>query len=324
MGKVLTRIEAGLRRRLRERYDRTRTSNRVKLEFIWDSLLFYRTFKERRAKLKIHGTKKVSGIINKEHGFGLLNILDKDYVEKVQELAVMRRDLAQKNIVGKSNSKEYLQQIFDISEVTQENIFFLDGILQEDIIGEVSTYFGRKLPILHEASVFYSPKRATIEEQFEGSQLFHRDGEGTKNLKIWILCEETNLENGPTVLLDATTSEAIAREIHYIPGEKVLDQAVELTKKYKDAKKFMAIGAKGTVFYTDTCRSFHYGSRTSDSASRLVAMFHFVENNSTYYFPYISRTFTSRLKPLNSDVQAWAKKNPLAQALLSKRILYSR
>lgn len=324
MLKRLMKIEVGLRRRLRERYDRTRTWNRVKLEFIWDLLLLSRTFRESRAKKKIPGARKDSEILNKKCGFGFLHILDKDYIEKVQELAVSRKKLVQKNIIGKSNSKEYLQQIFDMSEVTQESIFFLDGILKEDIVREISTYFGRKLPILHEASIFYSPQRTKAEEQFQGSQLFHRDGEGTKNLKIWILCEETNLDNGPTFLLDATNSEAIAREIDYIPGVKVLDQAVELTKNYKDAENFIAIGAKGTVFYTDTCRSFHYGSRTSNSASRLVAMFHFVENNSSYYFPYISRTFTSRLKPLNSDVQVWAKGNPLAQALLSKRILYSK
>lgn len=320
MRELFEKVERGLRRRLRERYDQTRTWNRVKLELLWDALLFPRTFKERKTKRKIDGMKKVSGVIDKINGVGFLNILDSDYIEKVQELAVSRRELAQNGMIGKSNNKEYLQQIFDMSEVTKENIFFLDGILKEEIIREVSLYFGRKLPILHEASVFYSPRRATTQEQIQGSQLFHRDGEGTKNLKIWILCEETSLENGPTVLLDATTSEAIAREINYIPGEKVLDQTIELTENYKKAEQFVAIGTSGTVFYTDTCRNFHYGSRTSIAASRLVAMFHFVENNSTYYFPYISRTFTSRLKPLNSDVKAWAKNNPLAKNLLSKRL----
>jgi hypothetical protein len=323
MYEFLIKLESGLRRRLRERYDSIRTWNRIKVESVWDLLLFVRTIQERRIKRELQETGGASLVIDEKRGFGFLDSLERDYIEKVQQLAIARRNLIKDQLIKKNNSKEYLQQIFDMSLVNRENIFFLEGILKSHLVQEVSGYFGSKVPILHEASIFYSPPSDKFGSDFEGSQLYHRDGEGTKNLKIWILCDETTEESGPTVLLDAASSSAIAREINYIPGMKIDDQTIESTSSYKNAEKFLAIGTKGTVFYTDTCRSFHYGSRTSTSSSRLVAMFHFVENNSSYYFPYISRTFTSRLKPLSPDVQAWAKESFTTRALLSKRLLYS-
>lgn len=323
MYQLIIKLESSSRRRLRERYDAIRTWNRITIESLWDLILFTRTIQERRIKRELQPTRGSSLVIDEKRGFGFLDLLEKDYIEKVQQLAILRRNLAKDQLIERSNSKEYLQQIFDISLVNRNNIFFLEGILKSDLVQEVSRYFGSKAPILHEASIFYSPPSDKFGSEFEGSQLYHRDGEGTRNLKIWILCDETTEENGPTVLLDAASSSAIAKEINYIPGIKIDDQTIESTSSYKNAEKFLAIGTKGTVFYTDTCRSFHYGSRTSTSSSRLVAMFHFVESNSSYYFPYISRTFTSRLKPLSPDVQAWAKKSFTTRALLSKRLLYS-
>lgn len=319
----LTKFESGFRRRIRERYDKTKSWNRKRIDSLWDLLLVSRRRNEVNLKSKtlLPGGNGVS--FDQSRGFGTFHALDTYFVDRVLHLAQSKRSQVMSGLVEKANSKEYLQQIFDLSMVNEENIFFLEGILKPEIIHSISEYFGDKLPLLHEASIFYSPPKEQENQSLKGSQLFHRDGEGTKNLKIWILCDDTSPENGPTVLLDALTSDLIAKEINYTPGEKITDNVIEKTISFEGSEKFIAVGRAGTSFYTDTCRSFHYGSRTTTSSSRLVAMYHFVDNNCSYYFPYISRTFVSRLKPLSIDVKNWSKENPMAQAVLSKRLACS-
>lgn len=111
--------------------------------------------------------------------------------------------------------------------------------------------------------------------QLSGSQLFHRDLDDIASVTVWVLCSQVNAENGPTVLLPAQASHQVARQIGYKQGDKVPDDSAFLP--YKD-EFFEAVGPPGSSFATDTCSSFHYRSRVSQSRERLVLYFQYVSS----------------------------------------------
>jgi len=196
----------------------------------------------------------------------------------------------------RSNSKDYLRQIFNSGSLDEDSKFLFEWATSREVLQPISEYFG-KFPLLHEISVFYSPPTAQVDNDFRGSQLFHMDGGGTQCVKLWLLCEDVEFENGPTVLLPANLSQELARTISYEPGTKIADEL--LNTRTEDL--FIAVGPTGTWYATDTDRCLHYGSRTGISSGRLVLMFHFVDHNSTYYLPVLSRNYKISTKRISKN-----------------------
>jgi hypothetical protein len=83
---------------------------------------------------------------------------------------------------------------------------------------------------------------------------------------------------------------------------------------------FALTGARGSWFATDTDRSLHYGSRTTKESSRLVIMFHYVDNNSSYYMPILSRHYKRQFKALPSIARGIAEKNSFSYEALKNRL----
>jgi hypothetical protein len=133
----------------------------------------------------------------------------------------------------------------------------------------------------------YSPaKKVSSNDQstWQGSQLFHRDDDDIRILKLWILCSDVALENGPTAILPANESEKIARQIGYKQGEKVIDES---PFEASLSKLNFAIGKSGTSYATDTDAVFHFGSRTSIKEDRLVLMIHYVSPFNRHFRPLL-------------------------------------
>jgi hypothetical protein len=311
----------GIMRRIESFVSSIKTWDRLKIEKVCDSIFVTRRLREKRNQKIIMKASSENKLLNFDEkvAFGRFEIGNDDYLEKLYILANIQKNRAQLGQLKKLNSKEYLQSIFDLSMVDKETIFMIDGILSAEFIASVTKYFDGKVPILHNVSIFYSPP-SMKSDQYEGSQLWHRDGDGTKNLKVWVLCEDTSEEDGPTILLDGKSSERIARDINYIPGKKIPDILIESSSPYRTAKQFKGTGKKGQAFYTDTCRSFHYGSRTSKETSRLVAMYHFVDNNSNYWLPFITKIYRAKMRPLSQDLKNIAMQNDSLRIILEKRL----
>jgi hypothetical protein len=179
------------------------------------------------------------------------------------------------------NEKDYLRVISDLSdvEVTSRVFKLFTG---PQMLQSVTKYLG-SAPILSDLVVMYSPESSsTARSGFKGSQLYHRDGDGVRVLKIWILCNDVEIGNGPTVLLPAKISNKIALKHRYHPGDKIEDD-VWFQRHSNDL--FYAVGPTGTALATDTISCFHMGSRTSESSSRLVLMAQYVTPYSSYYRP---------------------------------------
>ena len=235
--------------------------------------------------------------VDKNKGYQYFTIPD----EITQELVIFaKKTLSNYQITNQQafNKKEYLQQIWNIGMTNPENNFVLNFALQSGILKSVGQYFDG-FPILHDVSIFYSPPApVSNEKNWTGSQLFHRDGAGTRCMKLWLLCDEVNSDNGPTTLLPASISDRKCVETRYVPGKKfetddllsdVLPNKIELT------------GKTGSWFATDTDRCLHYGSRTKTESSRLVMMFHYVDKNSVYYLPFIRKHYFKKYNSISVE-----------------------
>ena len=275
-------------------FERLPMSTKVLILGFIDIVLFPRTIQEKfRLNALLKNESPSAFELDRTNGLTKFNV-DNQFTESAIRFS---RNILASHLQGgeeRSNSKDYLRQIFNSSSLDENSKFLFQWATSREVLQPIAKYFG-KFPLLHEISVFYSPPTSQINMDFRGSQLFHMDGGGTQCVKLWLLCEDVGPENGPTVLLPANLSQEIAKSISYKPGTKIADEDLNVG----DENLFTAVGDAGTWYATDTDRCLHYGSRTGISSGRLVLMFHFVDHNSTYYLPVLSRNYMVSTKKIS-------------------------
>lgn len=292
---------------------------REMLNSLIDIIQLRRTLRDRvtRRKLVSAGDKE-SFEIDRNIGFAKFDS-DAETTKRMIEFAnqIKRKHLAEGT--QKGNSKEYLRQIWDLSKLDLDSEFILEWALKASNLKAILKYFGGKLPLLHEISVFYSPETALGKEtNWQGSQLFHMDGGGTQCVKLWLLCQDVKPDHGPTVVISADQSARLAKKLNYKPGTRI--ESDDDLSNLEELRTFALTGVSGSWFATDTDRSFHYGSRTTEESSRLVFMFHYVDNNSSYYMPILSRHYRRQFKALPLNVREIAEKHPFSYEALKNRL----
>lgn len=289
---------SSLTRRVGKKIESLPLRKRLMLEKVVDLLLIIRTIKDiRRYRNLLRAVETTTFEVKPDQGFAKFDVPNFDPCIFIEFANTLKNEYLQRGSINQKNSKEYLQQIANLETIAKKNEI-IEFALSGSILKSVANYFG-KYPILHDISVFYSPANAhlqTSEKKFQGSQLFHRDGGGTRCLKLWILCEDVSSDNGPTTLLPADISDAVCERLKYTPGKKFeTDEPLNNVLSYS----IKLIGKAGDWFATDTDRCLHYGSRTKKESSRLVMMFHFVDRNSLYYLPLIRNRYFKRYTDLN-------------------------
>lgn len=264
-------------------------SKRKKFEFFVDLILPFRPFID---GFRLRKLRKLSAEpqnrMEKNSGWAKLEF-DREVTARFTDIAneVKKEYLKLENT--HFNRKEYLQQIANLEIISTKYPKILEFALQHSLLRTVSEYL-ENFPILHDISIFYSPpqKLDELAGKWQGSQLFHRDGGGTRCFKLWLLCDLVDIQSGPTTLLPSRVSDEACQKLKYVPGKKF--QTDELLNEYL-SERVSLVGPAGTWFATDTDRCLHYGSRTTKSASRLVMMFHYVDRNSVYYLPLVRRNY---------------------------------
>lgn len=152
----------------------------------------------------------------------------------------------------------------------------IDGLLPI-----VSNYIG-SLPVLHEASFWYSPNKIN---QKGRSQSWHMDSEDVKQLKVMIPIDEITEENGPLNVISANKSEKVykkllKKKIVNKRNFKLEDDVMEDNIEENNFTNLITI-KKNQIAFIDTCRCYHYGSRKSKKPRKLL-MLHFTSAYSLY------------------------------------------
>lgn len=201
-----------------------------------------------------------------------------------EHLPLVRKAIANTQEASRTDTwsgKSYFRSLRSMADYSLDSPEFRLATSPE-MLKSVSNYLG-KLPMLLDISARISlsdPDKPG--DKLSGSQMFHRDMDDVASVKVWILCSEVKKENGPTVLLPISTSHEVAGTIGYRQGDKIPND-----EPFKNVKGelFEAVGPVGTSFATDTCSSFHYGSRVQKSKERLVLYFQYVSSTSVYFRP---------------------------------------
>lgn len=258
-----------------------------------------RTFKEKKLLLRYKNyLKDVDPIFREDLGLNCKKI-DTDSI-----VLSSRERFDQKKYTQK-NRKEYLQEltnIFDYPPNSPEIMFASSKVLLKSIISYLGCF-----PVLHNITLMYSPNKVT--NSLSGSQLWHRDAEDIKNIKIWIPINEIDEDCGPTLTIDKDKSNEIAKKLNYIQGGLVEENHEDFSK----IKPIKLVGKAGDVIITDTDSSFHCGSvpKNNKSKQRLVLMIHYVSGFSSYYRPVIN------LKPNNyNKIYNFEIRDPITKDLL--------
>jgi hypothetical protein len=129
--------------------------------------------------------------VERSLGFNVIE-LDKDQVSACVEFA-REKLISSKGKSKNPNDKDYLRAIADFSDIDiKSKVFQL--FTSPTMLQSVSKYLG-SAPILSDIVVLHSPQTETDPEktEFQGSQLFHRDGDGVRVLKIWVLCNNVEM-----------------------------------------------------------------------------------------------------------------------------------
>jgi len=317
----ITEIQGHLARRVsgfvKSRYDDAQLVTKRRWSWFWIILSPFKYLNDRfylrRKFLRLFpGTYQR---IDQERGFERI-FPEKDLVSLIVE------NVKQLKKESKENSfKEYLQAISDLSDYDLESPEFKLAT-SPALLAMVSDYLGA-FPYLYNITALWSPSPEFISQgkensKYKGSQLFHRDSDDIKIVKVWILCSDVNSDNGPTILISAGESEKISRNLKYRQGVKIpfeTEQTFSVDKNHINK----AVGSSGTVYFTDTCRLLHFGSRTESANERLVFMIHYVSFFSSYYrgfapqndnIPRISDSIIKGKKSLN-DLQKALLRNHL-------------
>ena len=188
-----------------------------------------------------------------------------------------------KNIITNSTmsegTKRYLRNILINSNDEQIKIF-LNFILDDKIIEEVSRYI-QEVPLLTELKLLHSP--ANLKDDLSGSQMYHRDFDDEKIVKLFFYLVDVDENSGPLEIVKIDKSKQITQKLES-PFLIHSDQEIENLINYS-TDCIVCYGKKGDCYLVDTSSCFHRGSRHS-LKDRYILYANF-SSRSSFRFPPI-------------------------------------
>jgi hypothetical protein len=204
--------------------------------------------------------------IPRDRGFALFPPAQFAEAREVADAASEQLRSIDPSSMEREGKKPFMLPILDQGSLTADSPF-VRFALRDDVVRAVTSYLG-VTPILSSINVYYS---RSVERELISSQLFHLDGDDTRQIKVFILSTAVDEASGPLMIMDAQTSERLRRELGYKFKSRVDDEEATATLGSLDLTA--VVGEPGTTCFVDTSRCFHYGSRVeSDALPRLVTI----------------------------------------------------
>ena len=135
-----------------------------------------------------------------------------------------------------------------------------DIIFCKEILNPSIKYLN-EIPILQMAAIWNSPNSHV---QKDSSQFFHIDGESTRQVRVIIPLKEITSDCGPMHVISAKDSQNILKKINFSEKNSISDRIPD--ELFNGIKQNKLVGNFGDLFFLDTNRCYHYGSRPSSSS----------------------------------------------------------
>jgi len=170
------------------------------------------------------------------------------------------------------NEKKYLNIPSAVVEKTHNpNILRKDDFLKypeilkfamnEKILNIVSAYLGM-LPQIAQVQLWLTPPNDTL----VSSQLFHIDSDDLKMVKLFVNCNDVDIDSGPFTFFSKSDT-AIFKKYYSIDyHDRYTDKSVERALPSQSPKKLLN---KGSTLLIDTTNCLHFGGR-GNKKERLI------------------------------------------------------
>lgn len=132
--------------------------------------------------------------------------------------------------------------------------------LQPTLLAALAEYYG-ELPMLDYVTVTYS---GPVEGELKYSQLWHRDYDDTKVVKLFVYLTDVGDEDGPFTFLPGPQSDRVGFSLRSHRPDAALAGRVDL------AAAVRMTGARLSAFLVETSRCLHMGSRVAPGHERLM------------------------------------------------------
>jgi hypothetical protein len=150
--------------------------------------------------------------------------------------------------------------------------------LQEPVLAALAEYYG-ELPRLDYVTVTYS---GPVEGELRFSQLWHRDHDDTRVVKLFVYFTDVGEEDGPFTFLPASESDKVGFSRHSHRPDAAVAARADLGKAVR------MTGPRLSAFLVETSRCLHMGSRVAAGHERVMYTATFISS---------PRIFPERPKP---------------------------
>lgn len=200
----------------------------------------------------------------KDFGFARVpsDFLNQEDLQKIAQETELRMKAIKLQSTEK-HPKKFWTRVFLENELCSSNPI-VKIALSPKILSLVTAYF-RETPFFVSTD-FYLSFPLSDDLKYHESQLWHRDYDDTKMLKLFIYFSDVNSDaDGPFTFIKANLSDHIKNKI--VPN-RITDE--EMHKQGFADKATKVYGKKFTTFLVDTYRCYHLGSRVEKGHHRLA------------------------------------------------------
>lgn len=193
---------------------------------------------------------------------------------KVENFYDLKLDFSQINSLINKIDLSKNDPIYDLlkDEDFNTNSEVFKFVTSEKVISIVSDYLGF-IPLLTTVSLWYSPNLQNFDQS---SQFFHLDHEDVSQVKCFFFIEDIDLDMGPTQFINIENSKKLLKKIKYRINKeekRISDNLIYET--INEDEVMSCVGKKNTIYFLDTSRCFHAGSKKSKKP-RIVLFFQYL------------------------------------------------
>lgn len=165
-------------------------------------------------------------------------------------------------------NKRFLVSVLRDQDLLEHGEIFRFAI-SRPVVDMAARYLGR-VPVLSSIRLWWTPTNTTA----RSSQLFHRDGEGRSQLKLFFNVTSVDPDSGPLTIIPADVSNGPASRVLAARG-RLKDVDVSGSGLSEHARELTGPAGSGVV--VDTSRCLHYGSR-GNARERVVLMIQYTRS----------------------------------------------
>lgn len=208
------------------------------------------------------------------------NVVDKNLLSAISIAGAQKLDLADNSFNAQvKDHKDFWLRLLDSDKCDGALLTdnpFVSFALQSPILSVLVGFFG-EIPLLDDVLLTLS---RTTKKSFSLSQLWHRDYDDTKTVKLFVyLTDVASKQDGPFTFIDGPSSDRVGSSLRSRRGD------IEILERLPSDAINEVIAPRLSVFMVNTSRCLHMGSRVAEGHERLLYTASYISSPRIYPEP---------------------------------------